>query len=331
MASTNTVTKIVPLAGRSYKVGINGAEDLSTRYLVTLSAPLGIDEAPTSFVVPGAGGARVPAIGTAHPNRPGYYVIGYDVTQPEGSAKSTLQVTCRYGVRSTATDTPSGGGSSVTYSITEWGWDDGTGEKELVSSVGNSPRAVVNSAGDPFDSVPTVYTPAPTFTKVMRFPTRQSYSSYLCKVNDTQLTIGGMTCAAGTLLCMVAERQLIGEAVMPYEYTIRLRYRSNKVLVGGSGSTPGQLTEIGWDAAIVDAGMREIDATTGKKKLIQVISAETGEPATVTAPALLNGSGSALQGGSGSTVEPVVLHFQAYERASFPSWFYAAPALPVNT
>ena len=313
-----TILDTIPKAGRSYKVGLDGASDVSEKYQLTLSAPLDIDELPTSFT-------GVPAIGSAHPNRDGYYALGYDVSQPDGSAKHTLDITVRYGPADITFDELT---HEAIEAVTEWGWDDGTSDKELVNTVGPSandaPQPVVNSAGDPFDSSPSTTVPTPTFTKVIRTATRKSYSQYLCTVNDAELTIGDMTCPANTLLCTVAEKKLIGEKNLPYEYTIHLKYRSNIVPDGETGAE----TEIGWNVGIVDAGMREIDGTTNKLKLIQTISKETGKPATVTSPELLDGHGAAQSRDASGHATPIVLIFSAYKQADWPEWFYSEPPTP---
>ena len=307
-----TIQKTIAKAGRSYKVNENGATDVSQKYQLTLDSPLTISELPTSFT-------GVPAIGSAHPNRPGFYALYYEVTQPEGNAKHTLDVVVNYGPADITIDPLE---PTNIDQVTEWGWDDGTGEKELVNSVGANPKPVVNSAGDPFESVPTVSVPAPVFTKVIRTTTRKSYAQYLCTVNDAALTIGAMSCPIGTLLCTVAERKLIGEEKYPYEYTIHLKYRSNKILDNNNN-----LKEIGWDVAIVDAGMRAINTTTQMLELIELPMGKSGELATVTSPALLDGSGHARDI-TMSNYKPVILEFQAYERTSFPNWFYSEPPTP---
>lgn len=307
-------------AGRSYKVGQNGAGDVNIKYQLVLQDPLGETELPTAF--PG-----VPAIGSEHPTRSGLYALSYDVTQPDGAAKNTLDVVVNYGPADITVTPGEQGQPDVIDVVTEWGWDDGTGEKELVSSVAvgsEDAKPVVNSAGDPFDSVPMVYAPAPTFTKVVRSSELKAYAPYFCTVNEKSIPVGGVTCLPGTLLCTIAMKKIIGEWRMPYEYTIHLRYRSNIV----PDAETGVETEIGWDAAVVDAGMREIDSTTHKLKLIQVISKETGQPATVTAPELLDGHGAAQTRDSQGQVAPIVMTFHAYARADFPEWFYSEPPTP---
>ena len=310
-------------AGRSYKVNENGANDVSVKYQILLESPLGEDELPTSF-------AGVPAIGTEHPNRPGYYVVSYDVTQPEGAAKHTLDITVNYGTAD-ITITQEEGEEDQIDAITAWGWDNGTGEKELVTSVqvgSVAAKPVLNSAGDPFDSVPTVSVPTPTFTKVIQTSKRKSYVQYLCTVNDASITIGDMVCPAGTLLCTVAEKKIIGEWRLPYEYTIQLKYRSNIISHAYPAVTNN---ELGWDVAITDAGMREIDDSTtpATLKLITNKSSKSNTEAAVTTPELLDGHGKRAVRQNGIAT-PVVLTFHAYKRTSFPSWFYSEPKTPTR-
>ncbi|MBR0196924.1 MAG: hypothetical protein IJQ34_02210 [Kiritimatiellae bacterium] len=311
-----SIISTIPKAGRAYTVNLNGAQNVVQRYQLILSAPLDIDELPTSFT-------GVPAINSVHPNRPGFYVSQYKVVQPDGAAKNTLDIDVYYAPTDYTSGDPSSPTPTPDSTITEWGWDDGTGEKELVVDIDGVD--VVNSAKDPFDSVPSVFAPTPTFVKVVKFSTRQSYASYLCTVNDSQITIGGMSCAKGTLLCTVSERRLIGESIFPYEYTVRLRYRSNQVNESGS------ITELGWQLALVDAGMRELK--NGIPEFIQTNSSETGQPVNITSPALLDGQGHSLisvASASGTIPDPVYLMFKAYAETSFPPWFYSEPSIPTT-
>lgn len=258
----------------------------------------------------------LPKVGDAHPSLTGFYCTSRDFEEGEGKAKTTVVVTVNYEPQTT--ETSGEGSSAVTVAVDEWGWDDGTDEKELVTGVDGTP--VLNSAGDPFESVPKVMAPAPVFTKVMKFKLRQSgWASSNCKVNSSAITIGGVSCPIGSLLCTVGEKRIIGNADWKYQYTVHLRLKSNMVKINGSSS----LTDIGWDVAIADAGMRELDSDTGEKKLIRTIDKETGKMCTVTSAALLNGSGAKLA----DEGEPYNFRFQAYERASFPLWFYSEPSL----
>ena len=291
--------------GRKYQVDGSGITSLKRDYIVIQNATMGADGETVSF-------AGVPAIGSAHPSFPGLVVQSYDVQEGDGKEKNILTVTVNYGPRTI--ETGGTGSDAVSCQVGEWGWDDGTDERELVEDVNGV--AVLNSADDPFESVPKVCVPAPVFTKVMKFASRQSgWAPANCKVNGAAVTIGDREYPIGSLLCTVAEKRLIGNAVWKYQYTVRLRFKSNPVKVEGADTA----VDIGWDVAVTDAGMREY--VDGEKRLIRVMDKETGKMCTVTSATLLDGIGGKLEDGE----DPYIFRFQAYERATFPAWFYSEP------
>jgi len=293
--------------GRKYQVDGSGITSLKRDYIVIQDSMMGADGEAESF-------SGVPAIGSAHPNFSGLYVQSYDVQEGTGKDKNVLTVTVNYGPKTT--ETSGTGSDAVTCQVEEWGWDEGTDERELTAGVDGTP--VLNSAGDPFESVPKVSVPAPVFTKVMKFASRQTgWAAAHCKVNGSAVTIGGREYPIGSLLCTVAEKRIIGNVDWKYQYTVRLRFKSNPVKIAGADS----VTDIGWDVAVTDAGMREL--VEGEKKLIRVVDKETGKMCTVTSATLLDGEGAKLDDGD----DPYNFRFQAYERATFPSWFYSEPSL----
>lgn len=297
--------------GRKWSVNSGGIPTLRRKYIVEPTA--GVLSANGELVsIPG-----VPAIGSAHPNYSYLRVKSYDIEEGEGSAKSILTVWVNYD--SEVNETIGSGQDAFSGAVEEWGWDDGLDERELVTAVNGV--ALVNSAGDPFDSVPRVSTPAPVFTKVIKFPTQRSgWASSFCTINSGALTVGGINCAKWTLLCTVCEKMIFGDPYYKYRYTIHLRYRSNLVKLYGSGNAQ----EIGWNVSVTDAGMRELIAD-GKKVLIRAKDAETGRMCTVTSPELLDGNGHALSRANGQTPVPYNAFFKAYDESSFPGWFYSAP------
>lgn len=300
--------------GRRYTVDSSGISSLKREYVVVLDNIMEADGETLTF--PG-----VPAIGSAHPVYPGLVVASYDVEEGRDKEKKTLKVTANYSSRTFEVSDPTGA-NPLTVQVDEWGWDDGTEEKEL--TVDKAGKPVVNSAGDPFDSVPKISVPAPTFTKVMKFKDRQSgWAAMNCKVNKAEITIGGEKFPAGTLLCSCAEKRIIGDDVWKYQYTVHLKYKSNVVNLSGTN------TEIGWDVAVLDAGMRA-KQTVGEGanaheeiRVIRKVDQETGKMCVVTSAALLNGNGYARSETDNS--DPVCLRFKAYEEADIPEWFYSEP------
>ena len=302
--------KVILKDGRKWSVDAGGIKSLKRKYQVVLKSVTDANGEGVSF--PG-----VPAIGSAHPSYPGLYVDSYDVEEGEGVSKNTLTVYVNYSLRTT--ETSGTGSEAVTSQVESWGWDAGSEERELIDAVDGT--AVVNSAGDVFDRVPTVSVPSPTFTKTMKFRDRQSGAMDCdCKVNKEAVKIGGRTYPVGSLRCHVAEKRVIGDPNWRYSYTIQLKYRTNPVKLAWDD----QFTDIGWDVAITDAGMRE-RGTDGKLKLIKSIDSETGKKCTVQSPELLNGQGQAVTRSADSNPVPYNIRFQAYERVTIPSWFYSEP------
>ena len=309
--STPTIT-VRQKDGRRWSVNSGGIQTLRRRYQIELpSNNLGADAEAISF-------SGVPAIGSAHPSYPGLKVKSYDVEEGEGHEKKILTVYVNYDTE--VNETVGEGQNAVTGAVEEYGWDDGMDERELITAVNGV--ALVNSAGDPFDSVPRISTPAPVFTKIIKFPSEQAgWASSFCTINSGSITVGGINCEKWTLLCTVSQKQIFGDPNYRYRYTIRLRYRSNLVKLYGSGNAQ----EIGWNVSITDAGMRQL-GSDGKLVLIRQKDAETGKMCTITSPELLDGNGHAVDRSSGQTVVPYNGFFKAYNESSFPGWFYSEPS-----
>lgn len=297
--------------GRRWNVNSNGITALKRRYLVKLDAVTAVNGEGATF--PG-----VPAIGSAHPLKGGLFVSDYEVEEGEGAAKNTLIVTVNYAP--ITTETSGSGQEQQSLRIEEWGWEGSTEERELVTAADGT--AVLNSAGDAYDSVPSVSLAAPIFTKVVKFKTRQTGAlSYNCKVNNADVSIGGYSFPVGSLLATVSEKRVFGDGGWKYRYTIQLKYRTNRVKLAGENT----LTDIGWDVAITDAGMRE-KGSDGKLKIITTIDKETGKRCQISSPELLDGKGKAVARPESGLPTPYNTRYQAYERASFPAWFYSEPA-----
>lgn len=298
--------------GRRWSVDSTGITSLRRPYRIVLDGDYLSENGEAKTF------AGVPAINSAHPSHSGLFVQKYDVEEGRDHEKKILDVTVEYGQR--AVETVVIGQTEHTAQVEQWGWAGGEDEREVTEAVDGTP--VLNSAGDPFDSVPMIKHPAPVFTKVVKFKARQDgWSAHRCKINAAAVTIGGVSYAAHTLLCMIGEQRAIGDAEWKYRYTVELRFRSNKVKLA-QGETA---TEVGWNVAIADAGMRELDSD-GRPRLIKVVDSETGKLCNVTTPELLDGSGHKIDRSSGGGAPvPYNMSFQVYETTTFPSWFYSEP------
>lgn len=303
-------------AGRSWKVDGKGIPSLKRIYIVKLDDVLAVDGEIRSF-------AGVPTVGSPHPMFPYLRVKDYDVEEGKRGDKIVLLVTVNYEVSivvSEGVDPEDPDSEAFDCEVERWGWDDGTEQKELTTAVDGT--AVLNSAGDPFDRVPTVGVWAPTFVKIFKTEERKNYLKHNCKVNNVAITISGISFPAGTLLCSVAEEMLIGEEKWKFKYTVNLKYRTNLVALGNGGNP----VECGWDATVVDTGMREW--RDDMKRVVVATDFETGRPCKVSSPALLDGSGHAqVQATQQDQVYPYVFRFKAYERTYIPKSFFSEPII----
>lgn len=225
----------------------------------------------------------------------------------------------------------------VAYSIwaTEWnaankpprgqaveaiGWRSGTVSRDLVRDAGTG-ALLVNTAGQPFDSVPQVDVPAPTFTKVVKTSSRQGWAAYLGKINAGSLTVGGISCGAHCLRCVQCDEERLwgDEFGFKYRYTIGLQLMSNKAVVAGGNSAE----EIGWDLAVVSCGTYARPLQDADAAPVSSLDAETGNIVYASSPVLLDADGMAMLE-PGAT--PYAIRVQAYEAANFPGDFTSEPA-----
>lgn len=296
--------------GRQWHVDSTGINSLTRRYAIKLDT----NNLPSNGETPLVG-YNLPTIGSSHPSYSNLKVQSYDVEEGEDNEKKILNVTVNYAFDDSSETT---GPEGYEYRIEHWGWDLGTSDQELNTDI--SGNAVLNSAKDPFENVPIIQVPTPTFTKIVKYKNRMSgWNTLVGCVNEATVTIGGINFPKWTLLCNIAEERLYGEEWM-YRYTVQLKYKSCKAkLYGGSKEE-----EIGWQLAIVDAGIREI-GPNGKKRVILLPSFDSNIDVAVTSPTLLNGEGKALDVNPDSEepVQPYCGLFYAYISTSFKDWMTA--------
>lgn len=304
------------IAGRNWSVDAAGIPSLKRTYKVLLEDGVNLpaDGEKASF-------ADVPSVDSEHPNISGLYVSGYEVKEGSGADKNTLDVDVTYSRKTFETGTfPGEEPTEVEMEVTEWGWDSGTEDRELTEAIDGT--AVLNSAQDPFDSVPRYSVPAPTFTKVFKTKTRLvgAILDYSCKVNDQSITIGDITYGPHTMLCSISYKRLLDDPTWNYEYTVQFKFKHNMVKVEDAIEP----VEIGWDSAVVDTGMREWK--DNKKVIIRMNDPETMQPVTISSPALLDGAGHArVQQSQTDVLRPYIFVFNTYERVTFPTMFYSEP------
>lgn len=252
------------------------------------------------------------AIDESHPN---LIVRGYSFEEGEANEKRVLTIDVNCSLRDPqnwdVSQFPPKG-----QAIQEISFKTGSVSRDFVSDAITG-KLVVNSAGQPFDSVPQVDRPAHVFTKVVKTTSAQTWAQYFGMVNQGTITVAGFTCDPHVVRCVQADRTKLWNDEFGFveQWTIGLQLMSNWVALAGSST----LTQIGWDIAVVDSGMMEL-GSNGDLKQIMVQSAETGKELTVSQPVLLDGHGHAMLA-SGST--PYAFRFSPYKETTFPSDFYS--------
>jgi hypothetical protein len=199
-----------------------------------------------------------------------------------------------------------------------FGWRSGSVSRDLVRDAATG-QILVNTAGLPFDSVPQIDIPSPTFTKVIKMTARQAWAVHHGKINAASITVGGIVCGAHCLRCVQVDEDRLwnDDFGFKYKYTIGLQLMTNKAVIEG-GNAP---TEIGWDQAIVSAGTMEKKTPTSEVTPIEIIS-KTGKTVYASTPVLLDANGKAMleQG-----AKPYAKRVQVYETTNFPIDFYVEP------
>lgn len=180
---------------------------------------------------------------------------------------------------------------------------------------------VVNSAGDVFDTVPTMEEVYPTVHLVQREKRHRPETLALDgAINDAAFTVAGITFSRHTCRLRVTCRKLTDTTDLKYEYDYTFEGRNHPIntahaffldgsQITGYAESDG-LSDIGWDFELVQAGFRYLDNDIPTKFLDTNADGGQSEPAL---PHPLDEFGMPLAPG-----EPLrVLVVRAYPDADF--------------
>ena len=293
------------LPGREWGVDSRGAQTLSCKYEVLLAEPIANNALPTSITY-------LPEIGTAHPSFANLVVKRYKFAEGEGSEKTRVIVTVEYeALDGIEEEGESEGDESY---VEQMGWRSGSVQRDLATDA-VSGEPLLNTAGQPFDSVPQVDRPLATWYKVWKSKTRHAnYVQYQNKINNAEMTIAGQTVAKWTARCVTAdEERLIGDPQgYNYRYSVEIQILSNEVELNGANTK----TECGWNVAVLSTGTMENVPNEGLRRIM--VKADDGvSEVPVAAPVLLDGNGRFIA----SNPQPYTMMFHAYSETAFPAIF----------
>jgi hypothetical protein len=314
--STKQYNHAYLLPGREWSVTKDGEvvtpTETTETYEVFFAAPVARANLFTSV-------DGLPAIGSTHPAFQKLIAQGYTVKEGTGGEKNRYEISVVYQpVSSTGTPEEGEEGEQPECYVESIGWRTGSVSRDLVVDA-ETGVAVLNTAGQPYESVPQVDRPSPTWFKVFKTKDRQSsYVNYYGCVNGATMTVGSYSCAKDTLRCVQADEEMIfnDPAGYKYRYSIALQWMSNKVKLRDANT----MTECGWQIAIVSMGT--VQRTQSGLKRITVPD-QSGNEVPVSAPVLLDGNGAY----SSSRTDPYTVAYVAYPRRTFPAIFTSEPTI----
>lgn len=301
------------LGNRRWSVNANGViTSLTRRYLVVReSDPAGVATEEVATV------SGLPALKSAHTAGSALICTGYSFEEGEINAKRVLFIDVAYSIDST--DASDANRPPRGQAIQACGWQSGSVSRDMVKDA-ISGKMLLNTANQPFDSVPQIDFPSPVWTKVVKTAARQSgWLACYGKVNSGTITIGGISCDAHCVRCVKCDEEKLwnDEDGFVYKYTCGFQVMTNPAKIAGNETE----TDIGWDIAAVSCGTMELKTEGGETKLVPIktISRETGKPVYVSQPVLLDADGHAMLE---SDAEPYALRFRPYPAVTFPEAMY---------
>ena len=292
------------LDGREWRSDSGGAS-ATARYVVILAEPLDNAHLPTDV-------SGLPKPGDPHPTFTGLVVKSVRFSEGTGSAKTRLEALVEYGPPEGGAATGAGGED---FYIEKAGWTSGSVQRDL-SVDAETGLAVLNSAKQPFESVPQMDRPAPTYVKVFKTKARKvGYIGYVDMVNADDLTVGGYEFERDMVRCVQADEERIfaDPDGWKYRYSISLQVISNEVKLEDSQD----FTECGWQVPLVDCGTMQISQLSSQSLERITVRTESGQEVPVSSPVLLDGRGVF----DPARTTPYVFLVVAYERTTFPAEF----------
>jgi len=239
-----------------------------------------------------------PYLGQPHPTAQGLYVEDIQVKQAKESPYF-WKLSVKYSNEQTTAEGESPSETSPEFdpAVIEWS----TENFQIPIEKDTTGQAIVNSAGDPFDPLPTKdeirvvctisYNSLSVPVEVLNFPNR---------VNGSAITIDGLSVPEGEAKCTGVRvgglQQRNGEFYRNVQFSF--------AIISG-----------GWDLSILDQGFREREPRTNDLVNIVNDGDQSGDGAAITSPALLDGAGHKID--DPNPADAVFLPFSVYGSIDF--------------
>jgi hypothetical protein len=275
MGTTLNVATLIP--GRSIEIDDQSRlTNVTRKYQVlrAVSAPLD-NEILTSI-------SGLPAIGAAHPSDSDLTVSGYRLAEDSNGVRWVVDVIYS---RASASTPPESNRAPRGSAELSRGWTSQDIQIDLVADA-VSGVAVLNSAGDPFESVPQVSRAVPVWRREVKedtaVATRLAISG---KVNSVAFTVDGVTVGIHCGRLIVSQEKLYDD---PDGYASKFTYEL--ALMKNDVDIDGTVVDIGWDKAFVEQGFFYYSDELARLRAMEQ-DAETLQPRPTASPVLLDEAG----------------------------------------
>lgn len=276
MGTTLNVATLLP--GRTVDRDGNGdvvAVTQKYQVLRAFASPLSAEDLSTI--------TGLPAIKSAHPTYAGLLATGHKLTEDSTGTRWVVDVSYALYVGGTAW---AGGSKKVPRGQAEqsrgWSFQDISTDLTHDAVTGAS---VLNSAGDPFESVPQATRAMPVFKRVYKstaLPSATIVHSGTC--NPAALVIDNIAIPKHAGKLTISSEKLYSDPdAFTYQYTQEVAVMHNLVHDEGNNVT----TDIGWDKAFVQCGFQYLDAD-GHKVIAMEMDEKTNELRPRATPVLLD-------------------------------------------
>ena len=274
------------------EVSATGATDTYTVYWPDTAAAFGLDDVTSGL----------PAEGAEHPSNEELTVAEFRIADHEPGV-----VWRRISVVYTRGEEEEEGGSGSTSSIgklTALDYPIYTQSGDLVcDQVSGAP--VLNSAGDVYDSVPTIenlYTGVHWTRRLSSWSDVEPQLAYSGTVNAAAVTVYGLTFQPRTARLRITARNTFDGSSRPWELDVTLeprhcfvetgaQYRPDSTMAAYT-SVAGRGYDIGWDLALIDCGYQYLNtSTTPPTKVRFTVKDEAGNESAPQLPQRLKANG----------------------------------------
>lgn len=309
MSSTGNFTH-----GVARLVSIGDVEYNASGDVMEYTATYNVVVADASTIVTLSDISGLPAKRETSPAFPTLWVSSYNVSR-KGVGSRVWVVDVSYVLKPIFSGEAPGGDSDVEIESVNWGYVES--QEDAVFDA-KSKLPILNSAGDPFDSVPQKIVCSPQVTIV-----RNEAASpapliwHTGKINSSEVTIAGVTFSEHSAMIRITAEDTL-ESSLRYRVTYEIVGKSKVAFVESMSAGAGpqatfEETDVGWNMPMLQCGYQYID-DSGKKVKFATVD-ESGELKEVSQPQLLTSAG-----GDGRKETPVLKVVQLYEEIDFSTF-----------